>query len=254
MAIAAADLILFAAANEPDEDTSTAGGAIDLLRRLDFTQLAANDDIEVVSTSASDTQNCTITGRSASGTIVSETKALTGTTAAIFATLGVIERVLTVELASVAIGTITVRRSVAGATVRVIPIGERGFKMMFRKLAADVSSGSTRNFYAKGFWKNTHATLALLTAQVKQNADADARITHLLASAVDDTNTIANRITAPGAAITQDPDTFDDTDKTVPGTDLGAGVAIGVWFRMQLPAGDTPHKYSYVSELVGSSV
>ncbi len=254
MPIVAADLVLFAAAAAVDEDTSAQGGAIDLLRRLDFTQLAANDDIEVISSAAGDTQNCTITGRTASGTIVSETAALTGTTAKIFATLGVIERVLTVELASVAIGTITVRRSVAGATVRVIPVGERGFKMMFRKLAADVSGGATRNFYAKGFWKNTHATLALLSALVLQNADADARITHLLAAAVNDTATSTNRITAPAVADTQDPDTFDDTAKTVPGTDLAATAAIGTWFRMQLPAGDTPHKYSYVSELVGQSV
>nr|MBA2706602.1 hypothetical protein [Gemmatimonadaceae bacterium] len=190
----------------------------------------------------------------ASGTIVSETAALTGVTAKIFATLGIIERVLTVELASVAIGTITVRRSVAGATVRVIPIGERGFKMMFRKLAADVSSGSIRNFYAKGFWKNTHATLALLTAQVLQNSDVDARIMHLLAAAVNDTATSTNRVTAPAIADTQDPDTFDDTAKTVPGTDLAATASIGTWFRMQLPAGDTPHKYSYVSEITGQSV
>jgi hypothetical protein len=254
VSIVAADLVLFASANMPDDDASTAGGAIDLLRRLDFTQLAADDDVEAISSNAGDTMNLTITARKPDGTVVAETKALTGTTAAIFATIGTVERILKAELASAPAGNVTVRRSVAGATVRVIPAGERGFVAMFRKLAADVASGSTRNFYAKGFWKNTHATLALLTAMVKQNADADARITHLLASAVDDTNTVANRVTAPGAAITQDPDTFDDNDKTVPGTDLAPDTAIGVWFRMQLPAGDTPHRYSYVTELTGQSV
>jgi hypothetical protein len=247
-----ADLHCHFAANNPDVDTGNAGGAIDTLRRPDFTQLAANDDIEVISTSASDTQNCTIVGRNAAGSVVSETAALTGTTAKVFATLGVIERVLSVELASVAIGTITVRRSVAGATVGTIPIGERGFSMIFRKTVSDPSA--TKNYYVKVFWRNTHGSQALTTAQVKQNADPDARIAHLLAAAKGDTATSTNRVTAPAAADTQDPDTFDDTDKSVPGTDLGAGENIGVWLRLQLPSADAAHRTTYTSELTGQSV
>jgi hypothetical protein len=252
MPIAATDLVLFCSANMPDADAGSAGGAIDLLRRPDFTQLAANDDLEVISTSASDTQNCTIEGRDAAGNVVTETATLTGPVAKTFATLGVIERVLKVELASAAIGTITVRRSVAGATVRVIPVGERGFLMIFRKTSSDPVS--TVNYYAKCFWKNLHGTLALQTAVVKQNADPDARVTHLLATAVNESATSTNRITAPAVGDTQDPDTFDDTDKTVPGTNLAAGAAIGVWFRLQLPAADAPHRTTYTTELTGSSV
>jgi hypothetical protein len=253
MPIVSADLGLFASVNMPDTDAGTPnGGAIDLLRRMDYTQLAANDDVEVISTAAGDTQSCTITGRKADGTLASETKALTGVTAAIFSTMGIIERVLTVELASVAVGTITVRRSPTGATIGTIPIGERGFMALFRKTASDPSS--TVNVYTKGFWRNGHATLALLNAKVKQNADPDARITHLLANATADSATSTNRITAPAAASTQDPDTFDDLDKSVPGTDLAAVTAIGVWFRLQLPAADSPHRTTYTSELAGESV
>lgn len=251
MSIVASELVAFASANMPDTDSGTNGGAIDLLRRVDFTQIAANDDIEVISSSASDTQNCTITARNAAGSIVTETLALTGTTAKIFAGNGVIERVLQVELASVAIGTITVRRSVAGATLRTIPIGERGFMALFRKTASDPSV--TKTYYTKVFLKNTNGSLSLLGATVKQNADPDARITHLLATAVNDSATAADRVTAPSAANTQDPDTFDDTDKTVPGTDLAAGAAIGVWLRLQLPSGDAAHRTTYTIELAGSS-
>lgn len=252
MPIVAGDLQLYASVNMPDTDAGTNGGAIDTLRRLDYTQIAANDDIEVISTSASDTQNCTITGRDTAGNIVTETAALTGTSAKIFATIGVIERVIQVELASVAIGTITVRRSVAGATLRVIAVGERGFMALFRKTASDPSA--TKNFYTKGFLKNTHATLSLQTALVKQNADPDARITHLLATAVNDSATQTDRVTAPAAANTQDPDTFDDTDKTVPGTNLAATAAIGVWLRLQLPAADAAHRTTYTIELSGQTV
>lgn len=133
MAILSTDLILYTSANMPDTDTGTNGGAIDPLRRPDFTQLAANDDLEAVSSNAGDTMNLTIEGRDAAGNVVSETKALTGTSAVIFSTISVIERVLKAELASAPAGSVTVRRSVAGATVRVIPAGERGFMMFFRK-------------------------------------------------------------------------------------------------------------------------
>jgi hypothetical protein len=252
MPIATTDLVCYAAANMPDADTGTNGGAVDTLRFVDFTQLAANDDLEVISTSASDTQNCTITARNAAGSVVTETRALTGTTAAVFSTLGVVERVLAVELASAAVGTVTVRRSPAGATLRTIPVGKRGFMALFRKAASDPSV--QKDYFAKVFWRNEHATLALLSATVKQAADPDARITHLLAAAVNDTATTANRLTAPAVADTQDPDTFDDTDKAVPGTDLAAGAAIGVWLRLRLPAADSPHRTTYDTQLTGQSV
>jgi hypothetical protein len=251
MPVASTDLVLYASASMPDTDAGVSGGAIDTLRRVDFTQLAANDDIEVVSTSASDVQNCTIEARTASGTIVSETLALTGVTAKIFAGNGVVERVVKVELASVAVGTITVRRSVAGASVRDIPVGERGFMMAFRKGASDPSS--IVNYYTKLFWKNVHATLALLAATTKQNADPAARIMHLNAAAQGDAATSTTRITAPGAADTQDPDTFDDTAKAIPGTDLLAAGTIGLWLRLQLPAADAPNRTTYTPELSGQS-
>lgn len=251
MSISSSELVAYASANMPDTDSGTNGGAIDTKRRVDFTQMAANDTIQAVSSSASDTQNVTVTARNAAGSIVTETKALTGTTAITFSTLGTVERVLQVELASDAVGTITVRRTTGPTTIRTIPVGERGFMALFRKTSSNPSS--TVNYYSKVFLKNTNGTLSLLSATVKQNADPDARVTHLLATAVDDTATSTNRITAPATSATQDPDTFDDTDKTVPGTDLAAGSAIGVWLRLQLPAGDAAHRTTYTVELSGSS-
>jgi len=251
MPVVASDLVAFLSANMPVADSGTAGGAIDLLRRPDFTQIAADDDIEVISSSASDTQNCTITGRNAAGSIVTETKTLTGTSAAIFATLGVINRVLIVDLASTAVGTVTVRRSVAGATVRTIAAGERGFKAIFQQLASDPSV--QKDYYSKIFVKNTNGTLALVNALVTQSSDPSGFVTHLLAASKDDTATATNRITAPAAADTQDPDTFDDTDKSVPGADLGAGVAVGVWLRYRLPAGTAAQRSTYTLGVSGQS-
>lgn len=252
MSVVASELIVYAAASMPDTDAGVNGGAIDPLRRLAFTQISANDDIEAVSSAAGDTtQTVTVEGRNAAGAIVSETKTLTGTTAVIFSTIGVIERVLKVEMSATAAGTVTIRRSPAGATLATIPIGERGFLAPFRKCASDPSV--LKNYYCKCFVKNTNATLALLSAVVKQNADPSGKITHLLASAVNDSATAADRLTAPSAANTLDPDTFDDTDKNVPGTDLAAGAAIGVWLRLQLAAGDAALKSTYTLEINGQS-
>jgi len=246
--IVAADLVAYHSATQSDADAIAVGGAIDTLRRPDFTQISANDDIEVISTSASDTQNCTITARAADGTITSQTAALTGTTAKIFSTMGasgVVERVLQVELASVAIGTITVRRSVAGATLRAIPIGERGFSMVFRKTASDPVS--TVNYYAKIFWKNTNGTNALLSAQVSESADPAGVITHGLAASVNDSGTTTNRQTAPGGV------TFAGTAANVPGTDLASGAAIGTWLNMTLAGGAAAIRNTYTSQLAGST-
>lgn len=244
MSIAASDLVAFASANLPDTDSGTAGGAIDTLRRVDFTQLAADDTVQAVSSSAGDTMNLTIEARKADGTVVSETKALTGTSAITFSTIGTVERVLKAELASAPAGTVTVRRTTGPTTIRTIPAAERGFWMIFRKTASDPSLQV--DYYAKFFWKNTHGSLALLGATVKQNADPDSRVTHALDATAGASTSVTNRITSPGF-------TFDDTDKAVPGTDLASGGTIGVWLRLRLPAADTSHRTTYTSELAGTS-
>jgi hypothetical protein len=242
----AADLAIFCSANMPDSDSGTAGGAIDLLRRPDFTQIAANDTIQAVSSAAGDTtQTVTVEGRNAAGSIVSETKTLTGTTAITFSTLATVERVLRAEMSATAAGTVTIRRTTGPVTIRVIPIGERGFVSPFRKTASDPSV--IKNYYAKLFARNGHASQALLGATVSQSADPDARIMHVLAASVNDTGTVTDRTTAPSG-------TFDDTAKAVPGTDLAGTAAIGVWLRLQLPAADTPHRTTYDLQLSGSSV
>lgn len=248
MSVAASDIIVYASLSAPVADTGTNGGAIDPKTRIAFTQLAAADDIEIISTSASDTQNATVVGRDAAGAIVTQGPTpLTGVTAKNFAT--VLERVLSVTLSSDAVGTITVRRAPVGATIAVIPPGERGFISLFQRCASDPSV--TKTYYSKVFVKNAHATLSLLSAIIKQNADPDARVTHLPANFVNDTATAADRVTAPSAANTLDPDTFDDSDKSI--GDLAATAAWGVWMRLQLPAGDAAHKTTYTLEVDGQS-
>jgi len=251
MAILTTDLVAYASQNMPEDDTSTNGGAIDALRRIIFTDIASTDTLEVVSSNAADAMDITVTARRSSGITASETKALTGTTPITLSSLGTVERVLKAELASAALGVVTVRRTTGAIQIAQIPPGERGFVRLFINAFSDLSSA--KDYYMKFFWKNTHGTLSLINAIAKQSADPTGLITHLLASAVNDTTTTANRLTAPSAANTLDPDTFDDNDKSVPGSNLAAGDAIGVWLRLALSASQAPVKSTYTTQLFGLS-
>lgn len=246
MSIVAADLVAYHSATQSDADGVPVGGAIDTLRRPDFTQLAANDTIQALSSAAGDTtQTVTVVGRNAAGSLVSETKTLTGTSPITFATLGTVERILSVEMSATAVGTVTIQRTTGPVTVRVIPIGERGFSMIFRKTSS--SSAGIVNYYAKFFWKNTNATFALLTALVAESADPSGTITHGLAASVNDSGTTANRQTAPGGV------SFAGTPAAVPGTDLANTAAIGVWLDMTLATNNAPIRSTYTSQLSGST-
>jgi len=138
-----------------------------------------------------------------------------------------------------------VRKSVAGVTYRVIPVGERGFSMVMRKGTSSTSGSTT--YYAKLFWKNTNSTNALLSAQVSESADPSGVFTHGLATAVNDSGTTTNRQTAPGGV------TIDGTAKNVPGTDLGATAAIGLWLAMLLATNNVALRSTYTSQIAGST-
>ena len=246
MSVVATDLVAYHAATQSDQDGITVGGAIDTLRRPDFTQVTAGDTVEAVSSSSGDTtQTVTVECRKADGTIVSETKTLTGTTAIVFSVNGAVDRILKVELSATCAGTITVRKNSAGATYRTIPVGERGFSMVHRKGTS--STSGTVSYYAKFFWKNTNGSNALLSAQVSESADPSGVMTHGLAASVNDSGTTTNRQTAPGGV------TFAGTAANVPGTDLAAGAAIGVWLLMSLATNNAAIRSTYTSQLAGST-
>jgi hypothetical protein len=93
MPLAPEDLVPYASANHPWDDTSTAGGAIDTDYRVIFDDLPTPDDLEVLSSdNGDDSQEVTVWARKANGQIVSETVTLDGTTPVAFSELGVVER------------------------------------------------------------------------------------------------------------------------------------------------------------------
>jgi len=245
MSIAATDLLAYNALNQPTDDATTGGGGRDTKSRPGFTQMSTTVATEYVSTSASDTGNSTANGRSSTGATVGETLTLTGTT--IKTGTQVFERILDVRMAADAIGTVTFRKITSGATIYIIPIGERGASALFKRSAS--SSGIVIR-YDKIFWRNNHATLTLNAAKVRITADPDARIRQGIHTSKGDSATIANRITAPGGITFVD----DNIDQDVTGTTLEAVTDIGVWYEENLPALDAAHRTTFTSQLSGTTV
>ena len=122
-------------------------------------------------------------------------------------------------------------------------------RRVFYDAAADPDpGGSAVTYYEKVFWENTHATIGLVDAIVQEQADPSDTITFGVAAAVDDTgdNGAFNRQTAPGGV------TFDSADKAIPGADLAAGSAIGVWLKLSRPAGALKVRTTYGLAIAGS--
>ncbi len=247
MSIIAAELLALQSANHAEDDVSTQGGAISATGKVEFTQLAANDDIEAVSSNAGDTMNLTITARSVAGAIVSELKALNGTTAVIFSTIGVVERFLKALLASAAAGTITIRRSVGGATIATLEPGLLRTRIFFYDSA---SGASQKILFEKFFFKNTNGTLTLTSATLKLTADPAAVIRIGGAPSVDDSATISNRLAVPASVTFVD----DNVSQNLPSSALAAGSAIGVWVEMTLAANNAPIRNTFSSQLAGTTV
>lgn len=244
---AATDVVLYCAQSHPQTDGGIVGGAINPLMRAVFTDLAADDDIEVLSSDAADTlMSITVRGRDAADALVIEAATLNGITAVILSTLGIIDRIESVELSGPAVGTITVRRSVAGTTIGTIPPGELGFRRIFAYSYPHHTVA--KNYYEKVFIHNNHPTETLQNAVVAENADPTGDVTFAVAASIDDVATSVNRLTAPDVADT-DPDTFDSTDKNVPGLNIDPGSAIGVWLKFALGAAEADAKNTYTLDL-----
>src|SRR5690242_19243169 len=82
MSVTPNQIVLYGSANMPEADGSTVGGAIDLTKRVAFLDVSSTDTLDLVSSSASDTATkIQVSGRDASGTVVTPAAVtLTGTT------------------------------------------------------------------------------------------------------------------------------------------------------------------------------
>jgi hypothetical protein len=244
MPVTSSDLVLYGSANRPTDDTSTSGGAIDTQNRPDFSRMTAAAQLELVSDGA-DTRQVTVAGRRPDGTSLSETVTLNGTTPVL--TTNTFARLLSATLsATSSTRTVTIRQGAGGSTLMTLPPNTLSRSALFRNSASEATAADR---HEKVFWRNNHASLALLNAIVTLTADPDARIMIALATAQNDTGSVTNRKTAPAGLTFVD----DNVDVAVPGTDLGPGSAIGVWVRQSLPANDVAHDTTFTLQIRGTT-
>ena len=245
MSIATTDLKKYGAASRPEDDTAASGGAIDAACVLEVTQMASTTTLEAVSSAAGDTMNLTITGRDATGAVVSQTLALTGTTVGAFSQT--FERFLKASLASAPAGNVTIRINTGGATVVVIPAGKTKASVMFINSASEVAQTIR---YEKEFWKNEHASLTLTTATIKLTADPSSSIRIGCEASKNGSQSVANRKTTPGSVTFVD----DGVAQSLPGGTLEANSTIGVWVEMTRGASAAAIKTSFTTELAGMTI
>lgn len=253
MPVLNSEIKIYGAANIAEANGVTQGGAIDTSVRYifdDSSYLVHTDTFNVVSDNSGDTtQTVTITGRDGSGRIITEEYSLAGLTVQNGGTM--FYRILKITCSAAHSGNIIITDNHMSQTVLTMEAGVLEVRIPFYNVAADVEGGETRNFYEKVFVKNTSGISALLNASISEQADTGANITFDLEDAVDDNNSIASRLnTAPSGML----GTFTNTAKNVPGTDLAAGSAIGVWLKLTLIGGAATADNTYTLRVSGESL
>jgi len=253
MTISSTDIVYYASASMPEDNSTTSGGAIDtttyVIPSSSSLWNSLSDTVEVLSSAAGDnTQTVTIYGRLATGVSTSDVISLNGTT--VVAGAVTFDRINKIVVSGAHTGTITVRKATGDTTLASLPTGILASRRMFLNATADVSTGSSRDYYEKIFIKNTHGSLSLLGATVQENSDPSSNIAFNIDNAVNGTTSVASRLnTVPSSQNAS----FDSADKTVPGTNLAAGAAIGVWLKLTLAAGASPSTSTYTLRMTGSS-
>lgn len=254
MPVADADIVVYGSAVMPTTDVTTQiGGAIDTQKKVTFTDIDPTGLVEMLSSAAGDTtQTVTIDYLDAAGNLAAETKTLNGTTAVAFvASMSAILRALK---SATTTGTITIRKSGAGATLITMektPNEIFDVRRPFFNAQANASGGATKTYYEKVFVRNNHATLALTSATILEQTDVNAVVDFALEAVLNGTtdNGVGNnRQVAPTGFL------FDSTTKSVANVGVLSPVsAQGVWLRLTLVAGISPADTSWTARLSGIS-
>lgn len=245
MPITTAELIVYGAANRPDDDASLVGGAIDVTCRPFDAELVTPTGVEALSSGA-DTRTVTVYYRGNDGAPASGVITLNGVTPVELPVTA--ERLLRAVLSTTHGSNVVTLRTADGITVlHTFAPSETEAVRLFRNA---VSATSPKVYYEKYFFKNTDDVSALLGAYLRGTADPTGKLAVAIANTVDDTGTSADRLTAPAGvgAFTEE-----SIDLAVPGTNLAAGSAIGFWLRFSLAAGEVPLKSSVSYQLRGSN-
>ena len=199
-------IVFYLSANRPVNNTGTSGGAIDATMRLlassqgDELGGGSGDYLDLVSTSALDTQAVTIIGLSAAGLWITENVTLTGLSH-VQSTLEY-RFIRSIQAASAANGIITVAEynGADPQALFTIPAGEKGAACLFNYLDAEGAGGAAVVAYEKVFVKAVSADYAGMALYMPTDEDSELASDLEMAAgvtALDGTESVANRLTEP---------------------------------------------------------
>lgn len=250
MPLADTDIVFLGSAVMPENDTTTEiGGAVANAVSVIFTDLDANGTVEVVSSHAGDTMNLTVWGRNAAGEIVSEVKALNGTTVVDFTTT--FKRLMKATLASAATGTVTLRKDGNAGNLMAFAPGITTVRKVFYEAAADAAGGAQRKYYEKIYAKNKHGTDALTNAKISIPTNPGNKIAFALDTALGGGGSNGagnNRLVAPAGY------TFTLAEKDVANSgNHSPGAVQGIWLELTLAAGAAAAAETFVIREAGTA-
>ena len=247
MSVIGSNLVVYTAADMPEDDTSTAGGAINAYVRATFTDPATPATVKFTSTSSSDSQNVVLYGRNAAGSIINETIAMPGVADTAVTSVNTYERILSCLLSAAAVGTITVSGTSEPEKVTDIPVAETGFRRPFYDVTA--SAVSTETFYEKVFVKNNNASSTLNSATLTEVSNGlYAKIDFALELTKQGTESVVNRSTAP-----LDIDVFGAGPSGFGSNELTAEDYQGVWLKLSLAAAEPATNSYYEVQVSGTT-
>lgn len=238
--------IFYAAVNQPSDDVSLAGGAIDLLTRINFNLTLWNSTVPMYFESdGADTGTVAVVYRNVANDRVTENVVLNGTTPV--PTAQACKIPLTVKRTATSATRIVTMKQGSGGTIRgTIPLNEKGFTALFDSAEID-----TDPRYVKVFAANGHAVETLINATIYIAADPRQKCRIALEEVLNGTGTLPNRKTPPAAAIFVD----DNIIQTVVTGNLPALSRQGCYVELTLnPATDLVAFTSSVAfQLTGTS-
>ncbi len=249
MAVISDNLVLYASANMPQNDSNTSGGSINSGVRVTFSDPSPAAQVIVFSSSASDTsQTLALVGRNPAGSIVTESLSLDGTTNV--TSSNTFERLLTADLSAGAVGVITVSGNGVNK-IADIPIGESGFLRPFYDATSSASSSKT--LYEKIFVKNnnTSSTLDGATLIPVAATGLASQITYGMENGKGSPQSVSDRTTAPTGV-----DTFGSGASGVYPNGTGNLVAHdyqGFWLKLSLEANESAINSFYDIQVSGTT-
>jgi len=165
------------------------------------------------------------------------------------------ERILLIEYVhgGVDVGTITYTNTTNGVVGTMSPaiLSQGSSWRLYRMFQSSYSlAASPVTFYDKMFWKNKNTTFAAIAPVYRLTADPQAMIQQGIHTSIDDSATIANRLTAPGGVSFVD----DNVDQTGPDLAGGNTHAQGLWIQMTVPSGHAATKSTFTTQITAGTI